>query len=75
MKKAYILKQRMMNGTVTIGETNDIFLSRELAEKCQKVLDERNKNMDMFSVWSQIEETEILESEEDCECLKEEKVD
>lgn len=68
MKKVYILKNTAMNGTVTAATIIDVFLSKELAEKCQKVLDEKNKNNNTigWQIHSNIEECNLYETEEDC---------
>ena len=59
-----------MNGTITAASIIDVFLSKELAEKCQKVLNEKNKNNNTdLQIKSNIEEANLYETEDDCSCL------
>ena len=49
-----------MDGTVTIQHSSSSFTTRELAEKAKAAVDEANKNVAPFAVWSSIEEIVIL---------------
>ena len=60
MKKIYTLIITLVDGTVTIQHSSSSFTTRELAEKAKAAVDEANKNVAPFAVWSSIEEIVIL---------------
>lgn len=69
MKKIYTLTTSVMNGTVTMQHVAVSFSTRELAEKAKAAVEEANKNVEPFSVWNTIEESDLYENESEVPIL------
>lgn len=69
MKKIYTLTTSLMNGTVTMQHVSSSFATKELAEKAKAAVEEANKNAHPFSVWNDIQESELYENEDEVPIL------
>lgn len=69
MKKIYTLTTSLMNGTVTMQHLTSSFATRELAEKAMAAVEEANKNVAPFTVWNNITESELFETESEVPIL------
>lgn len=68
MKKIFIYRQSLMNGTVTASTEVTAFTDRELAEKTRRAIRRSNsqRDLDGMRVWySDIEEINVYESEDE----------
>ena len=74
MKKIYTFNAVLMNGTVTMQSVVQACASRELAERVREVVEDANRNrpeLRGFGFYcSDVEEVDLMETEEDAPILK-----
>lgn len=73
MKKVYLIKVRVMNGSVTMRTLCDVFTTKELAEETKLAIKKANRTDSTYTVlYDDVEELDLFETKDEVPILNKE---